>query len=64
MIGCRAWLSWVLAAETPTSSGRPFASDSTCSLEPLWQLLDPPTPIRRPEPGTKIADPETVAAVA
>jgi hypothetical protein len=32
--GCRAWLSWVLAAETPTSSGSPVASESTCSFEP------------------------------
>jgi len=59
-IGCRAWLSWVLAVETPTSSGRPFASDSTCSLEPVLPrstgfgpVSDPPFwPARPPRPGS------------
>ncbi|MGW9123039.1 hypothetical protein ACWGRV_41755, partial [Streptomyces sp. NPDC055663] len=39
-MGFRPWLSWVLAAETPTTRGSPFASDRT-----RW-LLDaypPPT---------------------
>src|SRR5512138_2497260 len=32
--GCRPWLSWVLAADIPTASGRPVWSDSTWILEP------------------------------
>lgn len=33
-IAFRPWLSWTLAAETPTTRGSPFASDRTCILEP------------------------------
>ncbi|KYG50751.1 hypothetical protein AWI43_33070 [Streptomyces sp. WAC04657] len=33
-MGFSAWLSWVLAAETRTMRGSPFASDRTCILEP------------------------------
>src|SRR5512135_384323 len=31
--GCRAWLSWVLAAETATARGRPARSDRTWIFE-------------------------------
>jgi len=55
--GCSAWLSWTLAAETPTASGTPCASDNTCSLLPglprstgFGPVSDPlfsPAPTRR-----------------
>jgi hypothetical protein len=42
-----------------------MTSASTRLLADLrHQLLDPPTPIRRPETSTKISDAETVGAVA
>lgn len=33
-MGFDARLSWVLAAETPTTRGSPFASNTACILEP------------------------------
>lgn len=55
--GASAWLSWTLAAGTPTASGTPWASDSTCSLLPglprstgFGPVSEPPfspTPTRR-----------------
>jgi putative transposase len=45
--------------------GMTMTSASTRLLADLrHQLLDPPTPIRRPETSTKISDAETIGAVA
>ncbi len=45
--------------------GLTTTSQSTRQLQDLsWQLLDPPTPIRRPNPAAASASPENVGAVA
>ena len=69
IIGCRAWLSWMWAAETPTSSGRPFASDSTCSLDPVLPrstgfgpVSDPP--LARTAAASRIAADQSISPFA
>lgn len=47
-MGFRAWLSWVLAAETPTRRGSPFASDRMCILEPGLPRSTGLGPVRSP----------------
>jgi hypothetical protein len=47
-MGFSARLSWTLAAETPTTSGSPFASDRMCILEPGLPRSTGPGPVRSP----------------
>ena len=46
--GLRAWLSWVLAAEMPTISGRPTRSDSTWIFEQGLPRSTGPGPVSPP----------------